>query len=44
VSLAGAPAADYELVIRVTDETTQQRIELHEPFTLRTPTRGAGAP
>jgi VWFA-related protein len=44
VSLAGAPAADYELVIRVIDETTQQRIELHEPFTLRAPTRGDGAP
>jgi VWFA-related protein len=44
VSLTGAPAADYELVITVTDETTKQRIELHEPFTLRAATRGAGAP
>jgi VWFA-related protein len=43
VSLAGAPAADYELVIAVTDESTRQRIELHEPFTLRAETRGPGA-
>ena len=44
ISLAGAPAADYELVITVVDETTRQRIELHEPFTLRASTRGPGAP
>lgn len=44
ISLAGAPAADYELVITVTDDTTKQRVELHEPFTLRALPRGPGAP
>jgi len=34
LGLAGLPAGDYELVLKVTDETTGQTIERREPLTI----------
>ncbi len=34
LGLAGLPAGDYELVLKVTDETTGQTIERREPLAI----------
>ena len=34
VGLAGLPAGDYDLVLKVTDETTGQSVERSEPLSI----------
>lgn len=34
LSMRGAPPGDYTLMIRVIDEASGKRIDLHEPFAL----------
>ena len=37
VSLAGMPAGDYELIVRVNDEVSGQAVTVREPFALAQP-------
>jgi VWFA-related protein len=37
ISLLGAPAGDYEIVLTVEDEASRHRLQVHDPFTVSAP-------
>jgi hypothetical protein len=40
IALIGVPDGDYELILRIVDQSTGASAELHEPFSIAPPSRG----
>lgn len=40
IALLGVPDGDYELILRIVDQSTGASAELHEPFSIAPPSRG----